>query len=134
MTVNVFLCGAAGDPGLGKVSAAAREWARKAVRNLTADGHSAREIADIVGVSHDTAARDVRNLTAVDAVAASPPHPPKPRRQRRPTLARLVAKAKQLGVDVTVEADGAVTFHCSATASDAVINEWDEVLPRHGTH
>jgi DNA-binding NarL/FixJ family response regulator len=43
---------------------------REAVRNLTANGHSAREIADIVGVSHDTAARDVRNLTPVDTVAA----------------------------------------------------------------
>ena len=36
---------------------------REAVRNLTDEGHSAREIADIVGVSHDTTARDVRNLT-----------------------------------------------------------------------
>jgi hypothetical protein len=36
---------------------------REAVRDLTDEGHSAREIADIVGVSHDTAARDVRNLT-----------------------------------------------------------------------
>jgi DNA-binding CsgD family transcriptional regulator len=43
---------------------------REAVRNLTADGHGAREIADIAGVGHDTAARAVRNLTAEDAVAA----------------------------------------------------------------
>jgi hypothetical protein len=43
---------------------------REAVRNLTAEGHSAREIADIVGVSHETTASDVRNLTAIDAVAA----------------------------------------------------------------
>jgi hypothetical protein len=59
---------------------------------------------------------------------------PKRRRQRKPSLARLVAKAKQLGVDVTLEPSGAVTFHCSSAAPDAVINEWDEVLPRHGTH
>lgn len=40
---------------------------REAVRNLTDEGHSAREIADIVGVSHDTTARDVRNLTPAHA-------------------------------------------------------------------
>jgi hypothetical protein len=55
-------------------------------------------------------------------------------RQRKPSLARLIAKAKQLGVDVTVEPNGAVTFRCGSAAPDAVINEWDEVLPRHGTH
>jgi N6-adenosine-specific RNA methylase IME4 len=43
---------------------------REAVRNLTDQNFSAREIADIVGVSHDTAARDVRILTPLDAVAA----------------------------------------------------------------
>lgn len=43
---------------------------REAVRNLTDDGHSARGIADIVGVSHDTAASDVRDLTAINAMAA----------------------------------------------------------------
>jgi hypothetical protein len=58
---------------------------------------------------------------------------PKPR-ERKPSLARLVAKARQLGMDVTIEPNGAVTFRCSSTASDAGINEWDEVLPRHGTH
>ncbi len=56
------------------------------------------------------------------------------KRQHKPSLARLVAKAKQLGVDVTIESNGAATFHCSPAASDLVINEWNEVLPRHGTH
>jgi len=56
------------------------------------------------------------------------------RRQRKPSLTRLVAKARQLGVDVTVEPNGTVTFRCSSAAPDVVINEWDEVLPRHGAH
>lgn len=53
-----------------KMSVAER---REAVRNLTDEGHSAREAAEILGVSHDTAARDVRNLTPdpLSAVAAS---------------------------------------------------------------
>jgi len=38
-------------------------------------------------------------------------------RQREQMLARHVAKAKQLGIDVTVEPDGAVTFHTSSSAS-----------------
>jgi hypothetical protein len=37
---------------------------RAAVRELTAEGGSTREVAEIVGVSHETVADDVRNLTA----------------------------------------------------------------------
>ena len=36
---------------------------REAVRFLTDEGHSARAISEIIGVSPDTAARDVRYLT-----------------------------------------------------------------------
>ena len=36
---------------------------REAVKSLTDDGFSAREAAEIIGVSHETAASDVRNLT-----------------------------------------------------------------------
>ena len=36
---------------------------REAVRILMDEGHSARAISEIIGVSHDTAARDVRYLT-----------------------------------------------------------------------
>src|SRR5262245_53219445 len=42
---------------------------REAVRNLTEEGYSARETAEILGVSHETAASDVRNLTPLDVVA-----------------------------------------------------------------
>ena len=64
---------------------------------------------------------------------APDPAPVKPRRQRRTSLARLVAKAKQLGVDVTIESDGTATFRTSSSAADSMVNEWDEVLP-HGEH
>jgi hypothetical protein len=36
---------------------------REAVANLAAEGHSTREIGEILGVSKDTAARDVSNAT-----------------------------------------------------------------------
>jgi hypothetical protein len=56
-------------------------------------------------------------------------------RQRRPSLARLIAKAKQLGLDMTVDPGGAVTFHAGvSTTAESTINEWNEVLPRHGKH
>ena len=67
--------------------------------------------------------------------ALGPPPHPQPQRQRKPSLARLVAKAKQLGVDVTVEPNGTVTFRTGSSATaESMINEWDEVLPRHGKH
>jgi hypothetical protein len=77
-----------------------------------------------------------RACTLLSALSLSEgvPPPRSRRRLRQPSLARLIAKAKQLGVDVTIEPNGAVTFRCSSAAPDAVINEWDEVLPRHGTH
>ena len=37
---------------------------REAVRNLTANGRSTREVAEIIGTSHVTVAEDVKNLTA----------------------------------------------------------------------
>ena len=43
---------------------------REIVANATAEGHSAHEIAEFIGVSHDTVSRDVANATPIDAVAA----------------------------------------------------------------
>ena len=40
------------------------EERREAVKNLTDDGLSLREIAEVTGVSHQTVANDVKNLTA----------------------------------------------------------------------
>jgi hypothetical protein len=51
---------------------------------------------------------------------------PKPRR-RKPSLARLLAKAKQLGVDVTIEPTGTVTFRTGSSASAAVDSPQNEV-------
>ena len=59
------------------------------------------------------------------------PAPAKPR-PRKPSLAHLVAKAKKLGVDVTIAPDGTATFRTGSSTPET--NEWDEVLPRHGTH
>lgn len=42
---------------------------REAVKDLTADGQSTREVAEILGVSHVTVADDVKKLTPLDAVA-----------------------------------------------------------------
>ena len=55
-------------------------------------------------------------------------------RQRKPSLTRLVAKAKQLGVDVTIEPNGTATFRTGSSTRASKSNEWDEVLPRHGKH
>jgi DNA-binding NarL/FixJ family response regulator len=44
-----------------KLSVAERQ---EAVKNLTDEGQSTREIGEIVGVSHTTVAEDVKNLTA----------------------------------------------------------------------
>ena len=40
---------------------------REAVKELTAGGKSLREVAGIVGVSHELVRGDVKNLTAIDA-------------------------------------------------------------------
>jgi hypothetical protein len=65
--------------------------------------------------------------------AKTPTRAPKPPRQRKPSLARLVAKAKQLGVDVTIEPDGAATFRTgSSTMTTAEGNsEVDEWIAKH---
>ena len=42
---------------------------RGAVKNLTDDGLSTREVAEILGVSHMTTHNDVKNFTPIDAVA-----------------------------------------------------------------
>ena len=53
-------------------------------------------------------------------ILAQWPQPKRRRRQRKPSLARLVAKAKQLGVDVTIEPNGTVTFHTGSSPSATV--------------
>ena len=57
---------------------------------------------------------------------------PRPRKSRRPSLTRLAAKAKTLGVAITLEPNGAVTVRADNTA-DPAINEWDAELI-HGKH
>ena len=54
--------------------------------------------------------------------------------RRKPSLARLVARGKQLGVDVTVELDGAVTFRTGSSPSVTVDSheaELDEWIAKH---
>ena len=67
-----------------------------------------------------------------DAVRWAPPPAAKPRRRRQPSFARLAAKAKALGVVITLEPNGAVTVRADNTA-DPAINEWDAELI-HGKH
>jgi hypothetical protein len=72
------------------------------------------------------------NGRTLDEVFPTTAPAPKPKKPRRPSLTRLAAKAKKLGVAITLEPSGAVTVRADNTANSA-INEWDEVLP-HGTH
>jgi hypothetical protein len=59
----------------------------------------------------------------------------KQERQRRLTLARLVAKAKRLGMDVTVEPNGAATFRTGSSTTTAADEnpqtEVDEWIAKH---
>jgi hypothetical protein len=62
------------------------------------------------------------------------------RRERKPTLAGALKQAKKLGVDVTVTADGSMTFKCGGIPEirngsgngadlDRELEEWER---RHG--
>jgi hypothetical protein len=53
------------------------------------------------------------------------------KRQERQSFDRLVARAKQLGVDVTVEPNGAATFRTGSSASAPIDNELDEWIAKH---
>jgi hypothetical protein len=60
---------------------------------------------------------------------------PKPQKQPSPDrlVAKAVAKAKQLGVDVTVEPNGAATFHTGTASApvDKPQTELDEWITKH---
>ncbi|MBB4987478.1 helix-turn-helix domain-containing protein [Streptomyces nymphaeiformis] len=70
------------------------ETRRATVARLHAEGHSYRQIADQVGVSKDTVARDVRDVEAATAQAAARlarrrlPRRARPARLRRPQAPR----------------------------------------------
>jgi hypothetical protein len=58
----------------------------------------------------------------------------KKQKHQQKSLDSLVAKAKQLGVTVTVEPNGAVTFHTGSSAStpaDKSQTEVDEWIAKH---
>jgi hypothetical protein len=66
--------------------------------------------------------------------------PRKPRKRRNPTLAGIIRKARELGIDVVLTPDGSLILKCSARAATesaagngAANNPWDEVL-LHGAH
>jgi len=63
--------------------------------------------------------------------AEAPTTSTKPRGSHKPSLARLVAKAKQLGIDVTVEPNGAATFHTGSAPVDKSQTEVDEWIAKH---
>jgi hypothetical protein len=83
--------------------------------------------------------RDLRG-NAVRRLLPSPPSDAPPakavRKPHKPSLARLVAKAKQLGVDVTVEPDGAVTFRTGtvSTPDDKPQTDLAEWIARQHAH
>jgi N6-adenosine-specific RNA methylase IME4 len=65
---------------------------REAVKELTADGDSTRDVAEIVGVSHATVAEDVKNLTAGAELAEKRAAKEAAREARRTENAKLVAQ------------------------------------------
>ena len=107
----------------------AREYADVAIPELSTDLAALVDGALVRG--------DWRTLDQI-ANALEPPAAPKPqskpRRQRKPSLTRLVAKAKKLGVDVTIDPDGAATFRTGNAASataDSPQAELDEWIAKH---
>jgi hypothetical protein len=64
----------------------------------------------------------------------------KQKRERERAIARLIAKAKRLGVDVTIDPNGAATFRTGNASTPGYAapiepeanewNEWDEVVKR----
>jgi hypothetical protein len=100
----------------------AREIAAMAVAHLSPD--RAAKVERIFSVSHYSMGRHsgawvLDGLANILQPPAAPTPQAKPRRPRKPTLARLVAKAKQLGVDVTIDPNGAATFRMRRFAPDA---------------
>ena len=107
----------------------AREYADVAIPELS---------TDLAALVDDALVRgDWRTLDQIANALEPPAVPvpqPKPRRRRKPSLARLVTKAKKLGVDVTIDPDGAATFRTGATASataDSPQAELDEWIAKH---
>jgi hypothetical protein len=100
----------------------------------------AAQVERIFSVSHYSMGRR-SGAWALDGLAnilqppAAPAPQAKPRKPKKPTLARLVAKAKQLGVDVTIEPDGAATFRTgsstTAAADESPQTDVDEWIAKH---
>jgi hypothetical protein len=80
-------------------------------------------------------ARDYPQAAADTQHLPAEPAPKKPKRQRRLSTDRFVSKGKELGVDVTVKPDGAVTFHTgSAVTAESTAdlqNELNEWIAKH---
>jgi hypothetical protein len=80
-------------------------------------------------------ARDYPQAAVETQHLPAEPAPKKPKRQRRLSTDRFVSKGKELGVDVTVKPDGAVTFHTGSavtTVSTADLqNELNEWIAKH---
>jgi hypothetical protein len=70
-------------------------------------------------------------LEIILEILSNRPDQPKP--QKQPSLARLVAKTKQLGVDLTVMPNGATTFHTGTAGApaDELQTELDEWIAKH---
>ncbi len=59
---------------------------------------------------------------------------PQPRKPRRPSLTRLAAKAKALGIALTLEPDGGVTVRADSSASgeESTPSPYDEWMAKRG--
>ena len=74
-----------------------------------------------------------RELDAMLAEGEARAEAAKKQKLQQKSLDSLVAKAKQLGVNVTVEPNGAVTFHTgtASTSADKPQTEVDEWIAKH---
>jgi hypothetical protein len=113
-----------------------RVWAiDKAVR-LLAGHESLRWALDYVEEARcgDAVALDglAESLDIVRTIMERP-KPVRPRSPRKPSVRKLIQQAEESGKPVSsVTTPDGVTLHFGTTESAG--NEWDEVLPRHGTH
>lgn len=114
-------------PTLSSTPIAREEWARGVIGRARVSGWPDPVLLD----------RLEQHLIDIGMIGADAPGMPAARavkrpRQRKPSIDRLAAKAKKLGVALTIEPNGAVTVRADNSApNDKTQSELDEWIARH---